>query len=395
MPTYPLVTLAPSVDLTGISAPTYNDIYQSLIASFQSIYGVGIYIAPDSQDGQWLAILAKAIHESNQAAIAVFQSFSPSYAQGAGLSSLVRLNGLLRTIPTNSSAIGNVVGVAGTIITNGVVQDAANNLWNMPASVTIPIGGLISVSVIAQKTGALVAVSGSINKIYKPQLGWQSFVSTANAVAGAPVESDAQLRTRQSVSTSLPAQAILSGIYSAIGNVVGVTKWAVYENDTGTTDANGIPANSISCVVAGGSTANIAAAIGARKPPGIRTYGTVSGTFYSSVGLPSIINFFSLVSVSIYFQVAIQALPGYVSTTGTLLIQALTDFVNSRTIGDDIWATQAQAAASLIQSPLGQTFYITSFFLGLTPNPVSSANIIIPFSQAAVCSIGNVVLTVI
>lgn len=394
MPNYPLATLAPTVDMTGISAPSYTDIYQSLVASFQAIYGSGIYISPDSQDGQWLAILAKAISDSNQAAVAVFQAFSPTYAQGAALSSLVKLNGLLRSVATNSTAIGTITGVAGTIITNGVVQDANNNLWNLPASVVVPIGGSISVTVTAQKQGNIIAQSGTINKIYTPQLGWQSFASTSDAVPGMPIETDAALRSRQAVSVALPALGIRDAIYSAIGNVVGVTRWAVYENDTGTTDSNGIPAHSIAAVVQGGASGAIGAAIGGKKPPGCQTYGTTPVIVYDSYWLPTTINYFALASVPIYFAVTIKALPGYVSTTGTALVNALVAFVNSLDIGEDVYAAQAQAAASLIASALGQTFYITSFTLGLAPTPVGTANLVIPFNQAASCSSANVGLTV-
>jgi len=90
-------------------------------------------VAPDSQDGQWLAALASAINDSNQAAVMVFQSFSPTYAQGVNLSSLVKINGLTRLVATNSTAVGNVVGVAGTVIANGSVADTAGNIWNLPA----------------------------------------------------------------------------------------------------------------------------------------------------------------------------------------------------------------------------------------------------------------------
>lgn len=394
MPTYPLSTLAPSVDLTGISAPTYNDIYQSLIASFQAVYGSGIYISPDSQDGQWLAILAKAIDDSNKAAVAVFQAFSPTYAQGAGLSALVKLNGLLRSIPTNSTALGTVIGVAGTVITNGVVQDANSNLWNLPSTVTIPVGGLITVTVTARDQGAVIAPLGTINKIYNPQLGWQSFTSTADAVPGMPIETDAALRSRQTVSTALPALGIRDSIFAAIGNVVGVTRFTVYENDTGTTDANGIPAHTISAVVQGGTAAEIGAAIGGKKPPGIQTYGSTPVVVYDAYGLPVTVNYFPLDSVPIYFAVTIKALPGYVSTTGAALQQALAAFVGALEIGDDVYAAQAQAAASLINSPLGQTFYITSFTLGITPAPAGTANLAIAFNAAATCSVADIVLTV-
>ena len=392
--TYPLSTLGPTVDANGISVPSYNDVYQSLLAIFQSIYGQGIVVSADSQDGQWIAALANVINDSNQAAVQVFQAFSPTYAQGAGLSSLVKINGLQRNTPTYSTAIGNVVGVAGTQVLNGVVKDANGNLWNLPATVTIPTGGSIAVTVTAQQPGAITAAAGSINTIYNPQLGWQSFTSTSDAVAGAAVENDATLRSRQAVSTAIPAEDTIDSILSAVGNVTGVTRYAVYENDTSTTDANGVPAHSIAVVVYGGAIQDIAAAIDSRKPPGIQTYGTTSQVVYDTLGLPTTINFFVLQLVPIYFDITIKALSGYVSTTGTAIQQALANFVNSLAIGVDVYAAQSQAVASLMSVGLGQTFTITAFTLGTAANPTGTADITIAFNQAATCSTADIAITV-
>lgn len=392
--TFPLATIAPTIDSSGITAPPYADIYQSLIASFQAIYGSDIYIAPDSQDGQWLAILAQAQFDSNQAAIKLFQSFSPSYAQGAELSSLVKINGLLRNVSSNSTAVGDVGGVVGTTITAGVVQDTNGYLWDLPASVTIPGGGTITVTVTAQKTGAIAALSGDINQIATPQLGWQTFVSTSDATQGSPVESDAALRGRQSNSVAMPALAIKGAIYAAVGNVAGVSRFTVYENPTGSTDGDGIPAHSIAVVVEGGDVMAIAAAIASRKPPGIQTYGSTSEIVYDQYNLPTPINFDVLVDVPIYFAVTIKALPNYVNTTGALLIQALVDFVNALAIGEDVYTSQASAAASLIALGVGQSFYITLFYLDITPVPVATANLAIAFNAAATCVTADVSLTV-
>ncbi len=394
MPTYPLATLAPTIDQYGITAPTYNDIYQSLIASFQSIYGSDIYISPDSQDGQWLAVLAQAQHDSNQAAIAVYQSQSPSYAQGAGLSSLVKINGLTRQIATNSTAVGNVVGTVGTIVTNGVVEDANGNLWNLPASVTIPSLGTIAVTVTAQNQGAIFAVSGTINKIYNPQLGWQSFTSTSDAVPGAAVETDAALRARQSSSVALPALGIKESIFSSIGNVSGVQRWTVYENPTATTDVNGVPAHSFDVIVEGGTVTDIATTIAARKPPGIQTYGGTSYTVYDALGLPVVINFDVLGVVQTYYNITIKALGGYVGTYAADIQNAVTAFINSLGIGEDVYVPQVSAVASLINLPEGQTFKVTSVALGTAPSPVGASDIAIAFNQAASVLPANITITV-
>jgi uncharacterized phage protein gp47/JayE len=393
MATYPLATLGPTVSSTGISIPTYNDVYQSLIATFQSIYGSSIYVAPDSQDGQWLAALASAINDSNQAAVMVFQSFSPTYAQGTNLSSLVKINGLSRLVPTKSTAVGTVVGVAGTVISNGSVADTAGNIWNLPTTVTIPVGGSTSVTVTAQNAGNISAPAGTINVINTAQYGWQSFVSTSNAVVGTAVETDDALRARQALSVDTQAVGILQGMLGAIANVPGVTRYIAYQNSTNATDSNGLPAHSVSAVVAGGSSSAIAAAIQSREWPGMTTYGSTSVTVYNSYGDPEVINYYTLATQQIYFAVTIKALPTYISTTGTLIRNALVNFVNSLDIGEDVYQSQAVAAASLINQAEGGTFYITSLFLGTTAVPTTTTNIAIPFNQAGACVIGNITFT--
>jgi hypothetical protein len=66
MATYPLPTLSAQVTSAGISAPAYSDILLSLQASFRAIYGSDAYLEADSQDGQFLAIMAQAINDCNQ-----------------------------------------------------------------------------------------------------------------------------------------------------------------------------------------------------------------------------------------------------------------------------------------------------------------------------------------
>lgn len=394
MPTYPLATLAPTISSAGIAIPSYSDIYQSLIASFQGIYGSDIYIAPDSQDGQWLAVLASAINDSNQAAVALFQSFSPSYAQGVELSSLVKINGLARQIATNSTAIGNAIGQAGTAITNGVVTDINGNDWALPSSVTVPIGGSIAVTVVAVESGNLAAPIGTINKISNPQYGWQSFSNTTAAVPGNPVETDFALRLRQAISTSLPAQTPKQAILASVADISGVGRYAIYENDTGTTDSNGLPPHSISVVVEGGDALAIATAIEFKKTIGCNTYGSTSETVLDPAGIPNTINFYELAYVPIYAAITITPLYGYVSTTGAALVAAFVNFINSLAIGEDVYLSWLYGPASLTGSPLGATFDITSLTIGLSSGSLSASNITIPFNEAASCVAANVALTV-
>lgn len=361
MPTYPLSTLAATISATGISAPTYDEILTSLQTSFQSIYGSDAYISADSQDGQMLAVFARAISDSNDMAIAVYSAFSPTYGQGAGLSSTVKINGLVRNVATYSTADGMVVGTVGTVITNGSVKDVNGNVWNLPASVTIPPAGQIAVTVTAQNPGAVVATAGTINVINSPIYGWQSFVSTSDALQGAPVETDAQLRARQAVSTSLPALTVMGALVGAVKDLTGVQQVQAYENPTGSIDANTLPPYSIALVVLGGNSQQIANTIGAKKTPGTPTYGTTTQTVVDALsGISTVIRFFRPTVFTVGVLVNLKALANYSSVVGAGIQEAVAAYLDSLEIGADVYATRLIAAANTVQN--NDTFNITSVY---------------------------------
>lgn len=333
MTTFPLPTMACTVIATGISAPPYADIFANLQYLFQSIYGSDIYVDPDSQDGQMLGIVAQAINDSNNATIATYNQFSPATAQGTGLSSVVKINGLQREASGNSTADLTVVGTVGADILNGVASDGTY-LWNLPASVVVPGGGSIVVTATCQTAGAINAAPSTIVRINTPTSGWQSVNNVSAATPGAPVETDSTLRQRQAASTALPAVSVIGGIYGTVANLPGVQRLLIYDNDTGSSDVNGIPAHSISVVVSGGDAMAIAQTIEQKKTPGTGTYGSTSELVYDPAGLPITISFYQLAEVVISVTVSIKALSGYVSTTATLIKQAVAGFLNALAIGE-------------------------------------------------------------
>jgi uncharacterized phage protein gp47/JayE len=339
-------------------------------------------------------VFAKAISDQNNQIVAVYQAYAPGFAQGAELSSLVRINGISRLVASKSTAPCLVVGTAGTVITNGVARDTNGNLWNLPTPITIPGGGSVTITVTAQQPGSIVALSGTINQIFNPQLGWASISSTSDASVGAPVETDAALRQRQALSVALPALTPLQGIAGALAAVPNVTRSFVYENDTALTDGNGVPSHSISAIVQGGDVTAVATAIERLKSPGTGTYGTTSITVTDPTGLPVTINFFELTDVPIYVSVTIKALPNYVGTTAAAIQAAVAAFINSLSIGGEVFYSQLYPAAQLDSTGVGATFYITSLTCGTAPSPVGTVNIPIAFNAAAVSDITKITVTV-
>lgn len=375
-----------TVSNTGISCPTYAEVLDAVQALYRSIYGSDIYIDPDSQDGQLIAAFAAAIDDCNKMSVAVFRSFSPSYAQGAGLSSVVKINGIRRLESSHSTATGTLVGVAGTIVTEGVVKDVDGNLWDLPATVTIPISGEITVTVTAQEPGVIVAPAGSIDSINTPTFGWQSFVSVTDAIPGDPVEDDAELRARQAVSTALPAQDVIEALIGTLANLPGVQRLKVYENDTGTTDAHGIPEHSICCVVQGGDTTDIAETIHSKKTPGTGTYGDTTIVVTDQYGLETSISFEVLDLIDCSATIVLQPLTGYLSTTGELIQEVVAAYYNSLQIGEGsymsrLWnpanlsgdvATETSGMSQSDLDALSSTYRILSLSQSRTDNPVAT-----------------------
>jgi uncharacterized phage protein gp47/JayE len=392
--TFPLPTLAATVTAQGITAPAYNDIYTSLQASFQSIYGSDAYIEPDSQDGQLLAIVAKAISDSNDTSIAVYNSYSPATSQGEALSNAVKINGIARAVATSSSVLLRVSGQVGATISSGIAGDSSNQRWLMPAVVVIPPAGFIDVTATASEVGSFVALAGTITKILTPTLGWQAVTNLSAAAPGAPVETDAALRVRQALSTSLPSQTILQGILASVAGLTGVTQSRAYENDTNTTDTNGLPPHSIAIVVLGGVASAIANAIYLKKTPGAYTHGTTVVSVTDEYGIPNNIRFFIPTPKPIKVAVTIKALAGYGVAVGDELKAAVVAYINALSIGARVDIGRLYLPAQLYGGINSKLFEVNLVQISLAPAAVGSTDVEIAFNEIATAVLTDIALTV-
>lgn len=260
------------IDADGFHRADFSEILKFLQDGAKAIYGADVYLEPDSQDGQLLGLVAGIADEAFKALELDYSSKSPATAIGDALSRNVKINGVRRFVPTNSTVDVLLVGQNGTVITNGQVEDTNGQRWALPASVTIGIDGQILVTATATKVGAIPAQANTVTKIATPTRGWQTVNNALPAVEGDPVQTDAELRALQSESTMIPSLSVLEGITGAVASVNGVRRHRVYENDTNQTDGDGIPGHTIAAVVEGGDATAIATAIHRKKTPGTGTW---------------------------------------------------------------------------------------------------------------------------
>jgi len=386
---------APYIDSAGLHIPTYIDIRDDLIAQVRSIYGQNIYLGNDSQDYQYISVFALKISDTLQTLQLVYNNRSPNTAIGSALDGLVKLNGLSRKKPAFSTCQVTLTGTPGTVITNGIASDVSGNQWFLPTTVTLDDIGQAAVSAVCGTIGFIVVDIGSINSIVTPTGGWTSITNLSTAVLGQLVEQDYELRSRQAVSTMLPSQSLLGGTVAGIKSVLNVNRYEIYENDTGVTDANGIPSHSIAAVVEGGLDNDIANQIYYRKNGGCGTFGTTSITIADIYGIPATIRFYRPTYVPIFATIGIKGLSGYTTATTAAIKGAVVNYLNSLKIGEDLTVSVLWGIVLSVMPNLSvPQFAITSLVAGKTIGAQGTTDITILFNQVSQGLSANVVVNV-
>lgn len=381
--------LSATITAQGISAPDYQTVLDKVTGYFQQIYGTDAYLDPDSKDGQMVALVALAIHDANNTAIAVYNSFSPSTAQRDALTRNVKINGIARRGETRSTVDLELDGTVGTTITNGSIRDDNGIIWNLPASTVIDGN---PVTATCNTPGAVAAVAGSVTGINTPTRGWTAVNNPQAATVGVAVEKDAELRVRQSQSVALPSLTPFEAVDGALANVSGVTRHKLYENDTGSTDSNGLPPHSISAIVDGGDATVIAQTLRGKKGQGVATYGQTTIQVQDTYGNPHDISFSRPVDVPVYVAITIKVFTGYTSQIGEEIKQAVADYINSLKIGDSVLLSRIYSPANLGVVSGGNARYydIIELLIGKTAGGEAAANITIAYDEAASCSTANI-----
>ena len=373
---------------------TYLD-YPTTLATKQNEY-LALYpsanLDPSTQDGQFLAIEAQAIYDTNQLMAAVLQSLSPTFASGVQLSNEVLINGITRNVATNSTVNLTITGVAGTIINGASAKDANNIVWNITNGV-IPVGGSVILVATCAVSGAITALANTITVINTPIAGWSTVTNVYAATAGAASESDSALRQRQAVSVAQPSQTNLTGVLGGILAIIGVVRAKVYENYTTATDSNGLPAKSICAVVDGGDGQLIANTIAQRKTIGCQAYGTTAYTAADSQGVIMPISYTPASYTQIGFMISIQPLANYTSQCVIDIEAALVAYINSLGIGATVYYSRLFTVINQYGAAENNQYFINNVSFGVVGGSYGTSNVAIAYSAAAACISTNITIT--
>jgi len=383
----------PIVTAAGLSVPVFTDIQQSLINSYQGIYGSTTYLGNDSADYQWISAVALKLTDNMNLCQLAYNNRSPVTAIGAGLDGVIKINGIARIAPTFSTVTLVLTGAGNTPVVNAIIQDANGVQWSLPPIVTIGPTGSISAIATCNQAGA---ISAEPNTIVTPvggfSTGWTSVTNPIAAVVGTVPESDSQLRARQAISVSMPSSTRLAATQAAIEAIPGVTRVNILENQTSVTDSYINASHSLTCVVEGGDPVQIATAIYDNKGIGANTLGgnpaatqVTEPITDPNTGNVTTIGFYRPTYVLIFVTLGIHPLtPAYTTAMQTAIINAVANYLQGLQIGEIVTQSALYGAALSVMPNLEKPdFSIRYIYLDVTSGTTATNDIPMQFYQVA------------
>lgn len=403
------------VSPNGFEAKRLADVVQDAREELATIVDPvsGETLQPDftSDDPAMQVVLVpiEALGGAWAAAQLVYQQFDPGAAAGPSLSTLVQLNGLNRLDASPSIAELQISGTPGAIIPAGqLVSDSDNaHRWATQFAVTLDGAGAGTVEARCITFGPVTAMAGTLTSIVTPVPGWSSVTNPADAILGRNVEDDTELRVRRDRSTMAPAASPVESVYSNLANIPGVTYARVRQNNTLTTDGNGIPAKSVAAVVVGGSDDDIAYALLERTGVVAEWFGNTSLTLYDEQDEPYVVRWTRPEPLPIYVSLQIQVInPNIFPANG---IQQIKDAIvayaqgGAPALGIDDGFSQtgfppgAEVIYSRLFTPINYVpgHRVVSLLIGTAPPPTDELDIPVPWDEYANFLDENIVVTVV
>jgi len=363
---------------------------------------------PSTPDGLKLAHDAELFSQMDEVALAAYNSKNPNAARGVELNIIGSITGAFRREGTPSTVTLTLTGTPTTIVPSGSLVESVvdKTQWATNTDIVIQSSGSVNVGATCTTIGAIPASIGTITRIVNTVAGWQGVTNTTIATVGTDEERDSEFRIRRANTVSRPGNNQVDSMRAALWSLTDVTAVRILENDTNTTDSDGVPAKSIAVLVQGGDSADIANAMYLKKSPGVGLHGmgTVINWVVNSPQFPAnsyTMTFGRPLAVDINVEVTIgngAALPAnapeliaqaIVDYSRGILIDASCGFDNSGFgIGEDVFISRIYTPINHIIGPYGSP-YVSALTLNGSPS-----NVAIAVASISSWDVSNITVTV-
>lgn len=368
---------------------------------------------PSTPDGLKLAHDAEVFGALDETLQQAYNSKDPAKAVGYDLDVICALTGTSRSKGTASSVELTLTGTAGTIVPSGSVVKSATTgtSWTTDQTVTLT-GGTATVDATCTVVGPTQADAGTLTQISTTVGGWTGVTNTAPATPGTNAETDASLRIKRNTAVGRPGNNQVDSTLGELFAVDGVRRVKAYENDTSSAavsaeNPHGLPANSMSYIVDGGTDLDVAAAIYIKKNPGVKLYqaGTPVSVTVTSPTYPTnskLIKFSRPVAVDMVIVVTVKDDGTLPSTAADEIKDAIVKF-GAGTLIDPEWGFVSDGfdigesvpyftVATPVNKVIGS--YGNSYIQTLTVNG-GTANVTVAFNELSRWTSGNITVTIV
>lgn len=319
----------------GITTDTQAELIQKYTDGMKLIYGDDINLAQDTPDGQQMMIFIQIIQDQGDLLKQIFTSFDPDEAIGKVQDRRNTINGIQRKDGTFSTQYVDVtVSQALTLfgIDDGqqvqeifTVSDNTGNKWLLIDTTNFPSSGTLNLLFRAEFAGALITTPNTIDVPVSIVIGVESVNNpTVQFVTGIDEETDFTFRIRRQKSVALSSEGYIESLESALQNIDGVTYAIVIENDTPTTDSDGLPGHSIWVIVEGtAEDVEIATAIFSKKSAGATTVGEKSYTITQRSGTKKVYRWDVVEPEALFIKMNVDSIDGITAPNVAAIVAQL------------------------------------------------------------------------
>ena len=305
------------LDGNGLQVYTRDELLTKFETELKAIYGNDINLDPDSPDAQMINIFIQVVLDNLDLVKQVYNSFNPDTAIGSILDQRVAINGIQRQGGTFSKTDITIVttqpltlyGLDQSVEDIYTVQDSEGTQWQLLETVSVSTGTHV-LEFQAAIEGQVLTTPNTITQPVTIILGVDSINNpTVQSLIGEDIESDNELKLRRQKSVSLASQGYLTSLVAALENISGVQSAIVYENNSGATDADGIPSHSIWVIVAGNyDNEDIATAIYQKRNAGCGMKGDETFTITQIDGSPFVIRWDEVDIIPVFVEINLSSI---------------------------------------------------------------------------------------
>ena len=295
------------VTSTGFVRPLLADLKADLEASYRTIYG-NPNLDIQAVFGQEIAAKTKALTDAWETAEVCYNTFDPSAASADAMDNLLAFCLLTRRPAIKTEVVCTCTFSGAARIDAGKqVKNTSGDIFEAVDAIVATGAGTVDGTFRAVVAGAIPAVASTVTIIFTPVSTWTAVTNAADGTIGRAVETDAEARVRRADSLLVGTGPLESIVAALLNEVANVTSVSGFENETDTTDANGVPPHAYHFVVLGGTDQDVADKIWAKKGGGIQTYGNTSATVTDSNGTAHTIYFSRPINKYVWVKVTIDS----------------------------------------------------------------------------------------